>query len=234
MASQKLTKCLAAPAKLASTLDWRKAVGGSVMSLDIHKDRIGLAISSHPSFEQKAVCLESITLAKKGKVNQECKERLSQLVKDHKVCGFLVSFPLQQDTGRMGAACGRVLYTLDDLLSDTKIVTPNRPLCLWDSLHSTADREDEWGRCAAYTKTSDKSVHIASQEQYNQDENIVATQVWDDFCRVNWPDLSASSSSEAEAEVTAEQSSEAFDTISDSLENEQWDDSACYVKVALL
>jgi len=208
------------------------------MSIDIHKDRIGLAVSSHPSYGEKSVTFIPIKLAKKGKLNQECKDLLSALVRDHKVCGFVVSFPLQQDTGRMGAACGRVLHTLDDILLDTNnIVTPNRPLCLWDALHSTPEREDEWGRCAAYARTSDKTVHVASQEQYNQDENIAAVQVWEDFCQENWPDLHKKQLAAAKNIASARpssSSSEAYATLSDSLENEHWDDSASYVKVAAL
>jgi RNase H-fold protein (predicted Holliday junction resolvase) len=155
---------------------------------------------------------------KKGRVNEACKARLAEIVKDHKVCGVVVSWPLQQDTGKMGAACGRVLYTLQDLLQDSNIVTPNRPLCLWDGEHSTQEKEDGWGRCAAYTRTSDKQIHRASEEQYNQDENIVAAQVWNDFSRVHWPDVFAQPAKEYEA-----------------FEEENLDDSArTYVNAALL
>ena len=192
MTSKLLQKVLTTPSKVASKLDWKKAVGGTVLSLNIHQDRIGLALASHPSHDEDATTFEPIRLLKRGKVTEQSKRLLSQLVQDHQVCGFVVSFPLQQDSGRMGAACGRTLHTLDSLLQDTKIVTPNRPLCLWDSHHSSAEPEDRWGRSAAYTLKQDcshKTLHIASEEQYRSDEDVVASEVWEDFCRLNWPDL---------------------------------------------
>jgi hypothetical protein len=43
--------------------------------------------------------------------------------------------------------------------------------------------------CLHNNTTSDKNLHIASQEQYHADENIVAAQVWDDFVHVHWPTI---------------------------------------------
>jgi len=200
MASQKLLKVLVPPSKIASSLDWKK-VSGSVLSLDIHQDHIGLALASHPSFGEKAHTLKPIQLPKKGRrVTEECRALLAEIVAKHKVCGLVVSWPLQPDTGKMGAACGRVLHTLEDIVStnnegvsndldSSSILTRNRPLCLWDGVHPTPETEDEWGRCAAYARTSDKAVHRASEEQYHQDKNIVAAKVWEDFCRVHWPTI---------------------------------------------
>jgi hypothetical protein len=129
----------------------------------------------------------------------------------------------------MGAACGRVLYTLEDLLQDSNIVTPSRPLCLWDGERSTHEKEDEWGRCAAYTRTSDKQVHRASEEQYNQDENIVAASVWNDFCRVHWPEVFAQPVKEETKQTRFKPNTEYA-----ALGEENWDDSATYVNAALL
>jgi hypothetical protein len=123
----------------------------------------------------------------KKKVPTEAKQRLARLVKDYKVCGFVVSWPLQKDTGRMGASCGRTLYTLEQLLEDTSIINSNRPLCLWDSQHVQPTEVDEFGRSPVFARTSTKTQHVASKEQYHQDEDIVATQVWDDFCQKYWP-----------------------------------------------
>jgi RNase H-fold protein (predicted Holliday junction resolvase) len=188
MTSNKLIQLLASPSKIATALDWRK-VGGSALSLDIHKDRIGMAIASHPSFEEPTTTLEPIRLVSKGKLTDEAKDRLEQIVQEHKVCGIVVSYPLQRDTGRMGAACGRVFYTLDELMTDTKIIDPSRPLCLWDSVHPQQAVEDAWGRDTNYNRTSSKQIHLASEEQYNQDENVVAAQVWNDFVQTHWPTI---------------------------------------------
>lgn len=219
-------KVLTTPSKIASALDWKK-LNGSVLSLDIHKDRIGLAVASHPSFGGKAVSLDDIPLAKRGRVTKECKERLATLAKDYRVCGVVVSWPVQPDTGRMGASCGRVLHTLDDLLADSSLCTSSRPLCLWDGEHSMPEPEDQWGRCTAYSRTSSKTEHRASIEQYNTDENIVAANVWEDFCRSHWPELAA----KKEMPVRSTMPSRKQTT---SLDESNWEDSSTYVKSALL
>ncbi|KAL3932933.1 MAG: hypothetical protein SGBAC_010621 [Bacillariaceae sp.] len=131
---------------------------------------------------------------------------LANIVEQHKVCGFVVSWPLQPDSQRMGAACGRVLHTLEQLLSsslpseqgstkkkaNSPLISANRPCVLWnDSNAQSVDESDVFGRLEAYSKvpSSDKTVHIASIEQYNTDEATVASQVWEDFMRVHWPEL---------------------------------------------
>ena len=182
-------KLLVQPSKIVSALDWKKA-RGSVLTLDIHKDRIGMALASHPAVQDGVQTLESVTLLSKGEVSEEVRVSLSKVVSEHNVCGVIVSWPLQQDTGKMGAACGRVLHTLEDFLKDSKYVPKGPlPLCLWDGVHPHQEHEDQWGRCTAYCRTSNKSIHRASEEQYNQDENIVAVQVWNDFVRTHWPEI---------------------------------------------
>ena len=195
--SKNILKVLTTPSKLASRLDWRKVNGGTVLSLNVHKDRIDLALSSHPSYGEGAYKLESIPLGRKSKVTKSSKNTLANLVKEHKVCGFVVSWPLQPDSQRMGAACGRVLHTLEQLLptdasGSDGLISPNRPAVLWnDSQAKPVDESDVWGRLAAYAKAppSNKTIHIASREQYNVDEATVATKVWNDFMRVHWPEL---------------------------------------------
>mmetsp|Transcript_1970 Transcript_1970/g.3584 ORF Transcript_1970/g.3584 Transcript_1970/m.3584 type:complete len:259 (+) Transcript_1970:239-1015(+) len=207
MASKSLLKVLTTPCKLANALDWRKMSGSTILSLDIHADRIGLAMASHPSGvgfsskqkdnkSQSCHALEPIPLSSK-KISAEAKQRLADLVKEYKVCGFVVSWPLQKDTGRMGASCGRTLFTLEQLLqvddessssSSNNIVTPNRPIVLWDSQHVQPTQVDEFGRSPVFANTSSKTSHLASQEQYHQDQNVVATQVWQDFCKTYWPE----------------------------------------------
>lgn len=230
-----LIKLLVSPSKIARTLNWKKGADASVLSLDIHKDRIGLAIAQHPSFQQKAKTLEPIQLQvekdKGWSIPDSGKERFRQIVSDHQICGIVVSWPLQQDTGRMGAACGRVFHTLEDLIQiddednattdDTEtsssssspssssslatmspksslsrreidndeVFNKNRPICLWDGVHPQQEQQDEFGRCSAYSRTSNKTVHVASKEQYHQDENVVAAEVWADFVKTHWPTI---------------------------------------------
>lgn len=190
MTSQKLIQLLVQPSKIATALDWKK-VSGSVLTLDIHKDRIGMALASHPAFQGNARTLESVKLLPKGEIPKEAKAKMSRIVSDNKVCGVVVSWPVQQDTGRMGAACGRVIHTLEDLVkyAASSNIKKMLPVCLWDGVHPQQEREDKWGRCSVYSRTSDKHIHRASVEQYNQDENIVSAQVWDDFVRTHWPTI---------------------------------------------
>ncbi len=190
MTGYKLAKLLVAPAKIASKLDWQK-FNGAVLSLDIHKDRIGMVIGSHPTMEEKTVAFEPIHYQLHGgKLPQAVKQRLEEIVRQrNNICGVVVSWPLQKDTGHMGAPCGRTLHILEELLEETNVFAPNRPLCLWDSEHPASCAEDRWGRCADFSRTSTKHTHLASVEQYNQDENVVATQVWKDFVRIHWPTM---------------------------------------------
>jgi RNase H-fold protein (predicted Holliday junction resolvase) len=220
-------KVLTNPSKIASALDWRK-VSGSILSLDIHKGHIGMAVASHPSFGEKTQTLDSIKLLKRGHADADIKEQLAEIVKEFKVCGVVVSWPIQTDTGRPGAACGRILHTLDDLLEDSNVISNSRPICFWDGRHVEPEPEDEWGRCAAYAKTSDKDIHIASQEQYNQDENVVAAQVWDDFVKAQWPDIHQKGKLVASTKTSAKTSSW---TVEEDWEKET---STNYMKASLV
>jgi len=196
--ARNLVRMITPPSKVASALDWRKNTGGAILSLDIHKDCIGLAVARHPSVQENAMALDPITLRKRGKVAEEDKEYLADIIKTEKVCGVVVSWPLQEGTAKMGHAAGRVCHTLEDLVneegseSSKKIVSllHLKPLCLWDSEHAqNVEPEDSWGRSTAYCRTSTKQEHRASEEQYNQDENVVATDVWEDFRHTFWPDV---------------------------------------------
>lgn len=201
MASTKLIRMITASTKVANALDWRKKSGGAVLSLDIHRDNIGLAIALHPSIAETATTLDPIPLCNKGKLSTQDKEHLADIISTNNICGIVVSWPLQEGTGRMGAACGRVFHTLEDLMSESsnsRIVSMmnHKPICLWDSEHAKdLDAEDRWGRSVAYCRTSNKSIYKASEEQYNQDEEIVARQVWDDFMHAHWPELTRKSHS---------------------------------------
>ena len=216
----RLLKMIAAPSKVARVLDWRRgaAGGGSVLNIDIHSDRVDLALGYHPSEQEEASRLDPIRLLPKGKLPEGAREELSKIVDEQNVLAFVVSWPVQQDTGRLGAACGRVFHTLEELIvseheslesskddgdSATAIFNSNRPLCLWDSHRSgnnwNMKEQDPWGRDTAYgsqsydddeDKTSNKNyIHSASTEQYHQNANVVATQVWNDFMQTHWPQL---------------------------------------------
>lgn len=195
--ARNLVRMITPPSKVASALDWRKHTGGAILSLDIHKDCIGLALAKHPSIQETATSLDPIPLYQKGKVAEQDKEYLADIIQSKKVCGVVVSWPLQEGTAKMGHAAGRVCHTLEDLLgedseSSAKIVSllKLKPLCLWDSEHARdAEPEDNWGRSPAYCRTSSRKEYRASVEQYNQDEKVVATDVWDDFRTTFWPDV---------------------------------------------
>lgn len=219
--SKQLMKVLATPSKVANALDWRRFTGGAIATLDVHSDRIGVRISEHPkpamhhlasssqhSKKRRAPVSRSLSLplATKGtsKIPESTRRQLSELVHHHKVCGFIVAWPLQTDTGAMGAACGRTLFCLEELLRGDEtphlardgrrpVFAPSRPLCLWDGsegkeLRSATTTEDAFGRSPVYARTSDKKKHVASKEQYHQNESLTASTVWDNFAKAHWPE----------------------------------------------
>ncbi|OEU09054.1 hypothetical protein FRACYDRAFT_220676, partial [Fragilariopsis cylindrus CCMP1102] len=225
--SKELMKVLTTPSKIASALDWKKQIGGSIATIDFHVNRIGLTISHHPdnsitNDEVSSISSSSyysIPMLKKGKqkIPDSSRKQLSELVQENKVCGFVISWPLQKDTGLMGASCGRTLFAIEELLqshqssqseseseenqqqqkqnstnsNSNSVFTVNRPICLWDSIHEEQPKADIFGRSSVYSRTSTKKEHCASKEQYHQDESIVATKVWEDFVKTNWPDIYA-------------------------------------------
>lgn len=187
-----ITKFLTSPAKVARALDWKKAA--SVLSLHIGKDSIDLAVTSHPSStgdEEIILPLPSIPMKCEYLDNQKVLKpgvlkELSNIVDKFDVCGMVVSWPVQKE-GWCGAPCGRVLHTLDQIASESSIVSAARPVCLWDGHHFHSS-EDEWGRTALYAKASKKDVHLASKEQY-KDEGSLAAEIAQDYLRHYWPDL---------------------------------------------
>merc|ERR1712196_377648 len=151
---------------------------------------------------------------------------MGELVKEHNVCGFVVSWPIQKDTGIMGAACGRTLFAIEELLSSPEqqqqqrannpIFTPGRPVCFWNNEEQQQlHKVDSFGRSPVYARTSDKQVHIASKEQYNaQDESTVSVNVWDDFVRTNWPGIYQEQQELRQEEEQAEQSRQLLEQLS--------------------
>jgi RNase H-fold protein (predicted Holliday junction resolvase) len=188
-ARSSITNFLTAPSKVAHALDWRK-VSGSILSMTVGKDRIDLAVASHPSFDDPILQLPSILLENETRKNRKVLKpsvvkELSTIVQDFNVCGMVVSWPVQSE-GWCGAQCGHVLHTLDQLAGHS-LLNNSRPICLWDEEHNLPS-EDEWGRAAIYSRTTNKTFHQASEEQY-ESHNQVALDVWNDFCRAHWPEL---------------------------------------------
>jgi RNase H-fold protein (predicted Holliday junction resolvase) len=192
MTARSIVNFLTRSDKVAHALDWRK-VSGSILNISVKKNKIGLAVASHPCFDDPIQQLPSIPLETETVKNRKVLksfvvEELSSIVEDFQVCGMVVSWPVRKE-GRCGSQCGRVLHTLDQLTAQSKnLMSSSRPICLWDSEHNVSYPEDEWGRSAAYSKTSAKTFHKASKEQY-EDHNLAALDVWNDFCRSHWPEL---------------------------------------------
>lgn len=160
---------LSKPSKVASILDWKKTY--TVLAVNFHKNRVGIAVASHPSLGVPCLELEPLRFEDRrgnstsivGAIDRDCLERFADIIEEHKVCGVVVNWPLQRDTGRMGAACGRVLFALEQLWerSNETITMENhestdhelhinynninsshqrggllsRPFCLWDAGH---------------------------------------------------------------------------------------------------
>lgn len=157
MMATKLSSALVAPSKVASLLDWRRAVG-SVMALDITREAIGLAVAEHPETVCESVPLEPISLARRGRVlPRDLVSELESAVRKHRVCAFVVNWPVNE--GRMGESCGRVLSVLDSVVDQSNgVVTRKRPFTLWCNGGigggSSVDPSppDEWGRSASFAR----------------------------------------------------------------------------------
>jgi hypothetical protein len=177
---------LTCPSKVAQALDWHRPVNGTVLALNISKDRIDLAVASHPNSAQPVLeSLPSIPLTKvtctstnRKLLTENVKQELQQVLHEFAVCGLLVAWPVQLDSGRCGAPCGHVYHTLDQLLHSSALQTTTTaynnlkkqvvvPVCLYDTSRTVPD-EDGWGRSEAYGRTPPAHVthHRASVEQY--------------------------------------------------------------------
>lgn len=131
-----------------------------------------MAVASHPSLgdpsarppKQHIISLSKSSSNHHRQIDESVKKQLIQVVKENDVCGFVVSWPVQADSGRHGAACGRVLFTLEQLLSsgsnstnnirgDQKQasfqdspMTPGRPVCLWTAAAPVDETSSAGGR----------------------------------------------------------------------------------------
>lgn len=184
-----ITRFLTSPGKVAHKLDWCKT-SGSVLNVSITDSSIDLAVASHPSFEEPAqelpsVPLQTITRNNRRMLQEEVPRELAACVREYSVVGMVVSWPVRKE-GRCGAACGRVLHTLDHI---SPILKGNKPICLYDVNHYMPD-EDDWGRTKAYGEPClDKTIHRASEEQYFDKNPLSPTEIWDYFVKEHWPNL---------------------------------------------
>jgi hypothetical protein len=193
---------------------WASATAGggaSILTINLTRDSMELLVASHPLLDEPVQTLPSIPLKTeiiqvptKDQNEQDHHSHLSslrrlvpgvamefkQILQDWQVAGMVVHWPVQNE-GWCGYACGKVLFVLDHLNSYNSF-SHNRPMCLWDQVHHDLPYEDEWGRSEFYSIVSTKSVHYASQEQYDTSAAAGTTctvaGVWDDFCRTHWPE----------------------------------------------
>ena len=154
----KLSRYLVTPSRVASLMDWKATLGtGAVMALDINRDRIGVAVASHPNSSSgvaTARTLDPILLPRKRSAStsaaaaatstaqashphHDLLSHLEEVAAREQVCGVIVRWPLQ-DGGRMGAQCGRILYQLDNFVAadgagkKRSLIGKNRPFALYD------------------------------------------------------------------------------------------------------
>eukprot|EP01083_Nonionella_stella_P058881 154129_1 len=177
--ASKLSRFAVSSSKVASLWDWNKAKA-SIMALSINTNMVGISISRHPCHENDFYPSESesesglssrIRIRTDDYTDEELVNTLSTMVEEHKVCAFLVHWPVSTN-GRMGEACGRTLYRLDKLVnvpisisqheydayaaqnnnstsltSKSSLIAKNRPFALINKdAVSQLDLEDQWGR----------------------------------------------------------------------------------------
>jgi len=203
MMATKLSNALVAPAKVANILDWRKSVG-VVMGLDITRERIGVAVSEHPEqrYEHKSIPLHSMSLhqekegvqGKKSQVNIDLISELEAVVRQHRVCAFVVNWPVHE--GRMGEQCGKVLQVLDSIMDQSNcVVTRKRPFTLWcnDKNASLAQLPpDEWGRAPVFARSPEYSPGMkfssktVIREESSANSSVEAANVLDEWVKNHW------------------------------------------------
>lgn len=207
MIATKLSSALVAPSKVANILDWRKAVG-VVMGLDITRERIGIALAEHPDLHGSwngpdSIPLNSISLSqdrsgaycKKNQVNMDTVSELEAAVRDHRVCAFVVNWPIQE--GRTGEQCGKVLQVLDSVIDQSsRVVTSKRPFTLWcnqENASFDSMQPDEWGRSTDFARLpkytpgmSYSSKTALRAESSAANASVVAANVLDEWIKSHW------------------------------------------------
>jgi hypothetical protein len=194
MKNLSLSKFLTTPSKIAHGLDWKKDTS-SLLTLSIYRDTMKITIANHPAYTNGSLPLvENIPLRfiredNDLRLDQKVIGHFQNLIQSHHVCGFVIFWPLQNE-GRIGAWCGRVLFTLDLLCldSNSSIFSNNRKFCLWCNSKMHVETADEFGRCSSYVGSPGSNpnfLHVASRKQYNQVQ--VDDDTWDDFLQAHWP-----------------------------------------------
>jgi hypothetical protein len=211
IAARTISQFLTAPGKVAHALDWKK-YSGNILNLIISKGKIEMAVASHPEFQEKVRLLNPVPILQQTTISandtttshhrrrildSSVPETLAAVMEKYNVCGIIVGWPVERE-GWCGASCGRVLYTLDQLVQANssdhgRVITMNRPICLYDMDHHIPD-EDEWGRSPVYSEISYDSVQVCSEEQsyhnFCATHAYAVTSLWNDFCTTQWPQLS--------------------------------------------
>jgi len=210
----KLTKFLTSPTQIAKKLDWNK-LNSNVLALKISRQHVGLTVAPHPlsladdttmktdnnnhNFGiDPIIPLNFTTISGKKILDSSVITRLHSIIQTHNICGFIVSWPLEKE-GRIGANCGRVLYTLDAILEATSseeegeptIFSNSRKFCLWDESHVKLEHDDSFGRCSIFgtPKYISRKNHVSQREPYKDQQIIAAAAdaIWMDFRQRHWP-----------------------------------------------
>jgi len=107
--------------------------------VNISKHKISLSLAQHPSVEDRHEIerLEHIPYMPMEQKNmtrdmfvtrkEKVKQELGIIIKEFKVSGFVVGWPLEP-SGQPGAACGRVLHLLDFLAGKSIEYCGKRPI----------------------------------------------------------------------------------------------------------
>ena len=90
---QQLMRNLSKPSKVASILDWKKAFNHTVLAVNFHKNRVGIAVASHPSLGIPCLELEPLRFEDSGgnrkniagAIDRKCLERFSDIIEEYKV-----------------------------------------------------------------------------------------------------------------------------------------------------
>jgi len=128
-------KRLSQPSKIASILDWKKTAN-TVLAINFHKNRVGIAVASHPSrgvpcLELEPLRFDTTTVADGsggGEMNhrrrrrrrktiadaidRQCLERFSEIVEEHKVRAVQVRWRKsyhRSDPNTKDVVCGKIV-----------------------------------------------------------------------------------------------------------------------------
>lgn len=78
-------------------------------------------------------------------------EQLTSTILSHDVCGLVVGWPVQKDSGKMGGPCGRVLYTLESMMMMDEVQRNTTPAATRTS--STRSASSRSSRSNSYNST---------------------------------------------------------------------------------